>query len=111
MTQQEYDARVASLNDEFRRRGFGGIVTVSDNIRARGSVFVTTAKRAVEADDRFTSETDPSGRHDFGIVTIAGIRVCWKIDYQRDGDPTLPVDPACAHNTLRLLSIFTPLEA
>ncbi len=110
MKQSQSDARIASLNDEFRRRGFGGIVTVSERIRARGDLFATIAKQAVQADDRFTPETDPRGRHDFGIVTVDGTRVCWKIDYQREDDPTLPVDPASAHNTLRLLSIFTPLE-
>jgi Protein of unknown function (DUF3768) len=110
MTQHEYDARIASLNDEFRHRGFGGFVTVSERIKARGQVFVIIAKQAVQADDRFTPETDPRGRHDFGVVTVDGCRICWKIDYQRDDDPTLPVDPACPRRTLRQLSIFTPLE-
>ena len=110
MTQHEYDARIASLNDEFRRRGFGGIVSISQRIQARGDVFITTATQAVKADDRFTPETDPRGRHDFGIVDVYGTRVCWKIDYLREDDPTLPVDPACLSSTLRVLSIFTPLE-
>ncbi|KUO56022.1 MAG: hypothetical protein APF80_12335 [Alphaproteobacteria bacterium BRH_c36] len=110
MTQEECNARIATLNDEFRRRGIGGHVAISARIQARGSVFVSTVKSAVEADEPGDPETDPSGRHDFGIVSIDGVRVCWKIDYQAAEDPRLPVDPAQWHGTHRVLSIFTPPE-
>lgn len=110
MTQEERNARIAQLNDEFRRRGIGGHVAISDRIQARGSAFVSTVKSAVQADDPSNPETDPSGRHDFGIISIDGVRVCWKIDYQAAGDPRQPVDPMAWSSTHRVLSIFTPLE-
>ena len=110
MTQIERNARIASLNDEFRRRGFGGRVSISERIKARGAVFVSTTRSAVQAHDQFNPESDPTGRRDFGIVTVAGVRVCWKIDYLAAEDPRLPVDPLDALGTHRVLSIFTPLE-
>lgn len=110
MTQNAYEERVAFLNDEFRRRGAGGHVVLSAGIQARGAVFVSTAKSAVQADERFTPETDPRGRHDFGIVCVNGVRVCWKIDYLAVADPRQPADPSDTLGTHRVLSIFTPLE-
>lgn len=95
MTEEEYTTQIAARNDEFRRRGFGGYVTISAGVAARGSCFATQVKYAVQADDRFTPETDPFGRHDFGVVAVAGIRVCWRIDEQA---------------AERVLIIFTPPE-
>lgn len=110
MTQEAFEARIAHLNDEFRRRGVGGHVHFSAGIQARGAVFVSTVKSAVQADARFTPETDPRGRHDFGMVCVLGVPVCWKIDYLAAADPRLPVDPSDTLGTHRVLSIFTPLE-
>lgn len=110
MTQDEYSARVAALNDEFRRRGTGGRITISEQIKARGSAFVSQAKAAVQADEAIDPELDPTRRHDFGRVTIEGVRVCWKIDYQAAEDPRAPLDLLSQTRTLRVLSIFTPLE-
>ena len=36
---------------------------------------------AVQTFDCFTTDNDPHGEHDFGLIEIAGERIMFKIDY------------------------------
>ena len=108
---RRHNGGLASLNDEFRRRGHGnGEIVLTPGIRAHGHAFVTRALSEVQAYDGFSLESDPSGHHDFGVVDIDGTRVCFKFDYYDDarvfGSPD-PSDPVCTH---RVLTLFQPLE-
>jgi uncharacterized protein DUF3768 len=69
--------KVAQLNDEFRRRGFG--VTVTRGVRAIEDL--PGLMRAVREFDSFNRGNDPYGEHDFGSILWGDATVLWKIDY------------------------------
>lgn len=108
---------IREQNDRFRAglaSGEGcllpGTVVVTAGIRARGRDFETEAYLAVAKDTAFTEDNDPWGDHDFGVVTVKGERLYWKIDlYDRAleyGSPE-PTDPAKTH---RILTVLFPSE-
>ena len=110
MAHQITASRIAELNDTFRRDGVGGSQLITSGIQAEGFDFVNKVVAAVRAFDAFNSGNDPYGHHDFGSLTVEGIRVFWKIDcYDQNmiygsEDPT---DPAKTH---RVLTIMLPSE-
>ncbi len=72
--------RIQALNDDLRRTFDGGSVVITAGISAlpvsqRGAVLT-----AVHVFDRFDGANDPHGEYDFGAITVAGVRVLWKID-------------------------------
>ena len=87
-----------------------GTVVVTAGVRAMGRDFVTDATLAVAFDGDFSEDNDPWGDHSFGVVTVGGERLYWKIDYY---DTALehgsndPGDPALTH---RVLTILFPSE-
>ena len=97
----ETSARIAALNDEFRRSMQG--CTVTRGIVAMGAtgneVFVGVRDYAEVNEDN-----DPYGEHDFGSLTVAGERIFWKIDYYDDALKGWcdPLSPDCH----RLLTIM-----
>ncbi len=108
LSRSTQQAKVAQLNDRFRRRQEGhGDIVVTPGIRDQGSAFVAKALASVQAYDDFPAE-HPC--HDFGIVSVDAIRIGFKIDaYDRDvifGSPN-PADPMVTH---RVMTVFTPLE-
>ena len=68
---------VARLNDEFRRRGDGVTITVG----VQEMEDLSGLLDEVRWFDRFDSDNDPYGEHDFGSVSWNGQTVFWKIDY------------------------------
>ena len=105
------DNRIRDLNDRFRRfRQGNGQVFVTAGVEARGPVFVAEAICAVRTFDKFTTDNDPHGEHDFGAVCVKDIRVFWKIDYF---DPTLSAgseNPADEAKTCRVLTVMLAQE-
>lgn len=108
---------IREQNDRFRAglaSGDGcpllGTVVVTASVRARGRDFETEAYLAIAKDNAFTEDNDPWGDHGFGVVTVKGERLYWKIDlYDRAleyGSPE-PTDPARTH---RILTILFPSE-
>jgi hypothetical protein len=69
--------KIAALNDEFRRHGYGLLVTRG----ALGLEDVEGLLREVRLFDTFTGDNDPYGEHDFGSVIWKDETVLWKIDY------------------------------
>ena len=110
-------AVIASQNDAFRRFACLGIapdqpiqgrLVVTQSLIEAGDGFMTEAVQATGAFDTFEPENDPEGWHDFGVVTIRGETVFWKIDlYEADSDfrygAETPDNPA---TTMRVLTIM-----
>ncbi|HEU5379949.1 MAG TPA: DUF3768 domain-containing protein [Ktedonobacteraceae bacterium] len=73
----EAAAKVAKLNDEFRRSGQGVVVTrgVQALPQMHGLLL------AVREYTNFSEENDPYGEHDFGSFSWSGEDLFWKIDY------------------------------
>ena len=98
--------RIAELNDEFRRRGTGGSRYITAGIHAKGPEFLIRAISEVAAFDKFNSDNDPYGHHDFGCVAIEGKKVFWKIDYcdrDRKFGSDDPSDPSKTHRVLTIM--------
>ena len=103
-------ALVRRLNDQLRRYWLGGRVMVTTGVSALGPRFLEAALAAVATYDRFDHDNDPYGEHDFGAVTVAGVRLFWKIDpYSVDLSGASP-DPADPSVTTRVLTIMLASE-
>ncbi len=105
-------ARIRELNDTLRTQGpshLGRWVT-TPGLLGMGKIFATAAFDAVRTFDQFTEDNDPHGEHDFGLFTIDGTKLMWKIDYY---DPTLiygSENPADPEVTRRVLTVFLASE-
>jgi uncharacterized protein DUF3768 len=110
--EKERSARIAALNDEFRKGHGGGRYVTTSGVKAQSSDFIYRASKAVQNFDAFTEENDPYGEHDFASVTIDGIHLFWKIDcYQKGSNFTADAEtPEDAATTDRLLTIMLAEE-
>ena len=57
-----------------------------------------------------TATNDPYGEHDFGALTVAGVRLLWKIDYYDAGMTGGSPDPADPSVTTRVLTLMLAHE-
>lgn len=101
----ETSAKMAALNDEFRRSMQG--CTVTRGIVAMGAA-VNEVFVGVRDYTELTEDNDPYGEHDFGSLTVAGERIFWKIDYYDEDLKKWcdPLDPDCQ----RVLTIMLAEE-
>ncbi|MDX2212594.1 MAG: DUF3768 domain-containing protein [Oculatellaceae cyanobacterium bins.114] len=102
---------IAQLNDQFRRgdQRLGKWVLTMRVSSLPGDKKAALIQQVQEFNN-FTSENDPHGEHDFGIVELDGERYFWKIDYP---DPTLQahsIDPASPNATRRVLTLMHSSE-
>src|SRR5579859_7536256 len=94
-TPQPESARIAALNDEFRKAG-----PTHDWVATIGAIALSDFPGLVQAVrdfDDFTPDNDPYGEHDFGVIPWDNDKTFWKIDYH---DQALqmgedPLSPAC----------------
>jgi Protein of unknown function (DUF3768) len=109
---KERSARIAALNDEFRKGHGGGRYVTTSGVKAESSDFIYRASKAVQNFDAFTEENDPYGEHDFASVTVDGIHLFWKIEYfQKGSDYTEGAEaPENAATTDRVLTIMLAEE-
>ena len=84
-------SNIASLNDTFRRSGFGVMMTQGiKNLPDLDGLMGT-----IRDFNRFNEDNDPYGERDFGSLDWYGEKVFWKIDYYDQAlrvweDPTSP---------------------
>jgi hypothetical protein len=103
--------RIALLNDRWRKYQSGnGETLISSGITGRGECFVKEILEVVRYYNRFTTENDPLGEHDFGVVKISGESVIWRIDYINNTCGGWSADLADTQDVLRRLSIFLQEE-
>ena len=103
-------ALVRRLNDHLRCFWLGGRVMVTTGVSALGPRFLEAALAAVAAFDAFDRDNDPYGEHDFGALTVAGVRLLWKVDYNDAGMTGGSPDPADPSVTTRVLTIMLASE-
>ena len=102
--------QIRALNDTFRTTLQGGRVLFTQGVLAHGHAFAQEALNAVQAFATFGPENDPHGEHDFGALTVAGVRLFWKIDYYDPYELAGSEDPADPMKTSRVLTILLPEE-
>ena len=89
--------KIPNLNDAFRTTLEGGKTFITPGVSALGPEFGIMAIAAVRAFNEFSAANHPYGEHDFGAITIADEKLCWKIDYydrSMDFGSKDPADPA-----------------
>ena len=74
-------ARIRELNDQLRRKALGGRVVITRGIQALGADGVRDVLIAVARFDDFSEDNDPWGEHDCAVLTAAGRRIIFKVDY------------------------------
>lgn len=98
--------KIRELNDQFRKTGLGGRVTITRGVFELGVETVSRITKAVQDYDDFSESNDPYGEHDFGSFKIDSHKLYWKIDYY---DMTLECGSEDASNpdvTTRILTIL-----
>lgn len=103
-------AAIALQNDTFRRAGPNHDWVVTRGVAAKGDAFLEAAIRATMEFVGFDPDNDPHGERDFGDLSVAGVRVWFKIDYY---DQTLAMgsdDPSNSAITRRVLTLLLPDE-
>lgn len=109
------DETIARQNDRFRQT-FGadftipGRVVVTAGVEAKGGALLQKLMVAVVGFDDFSEDNDPYGLRDFGIVTIDGIKVYWKLDLYDPSYEWGAEDPANPARTRRVLTLLLPEE-
>jgi hypothetical protein len=100
-------AKIAVLNDQFRKHGVGnGRVMVTRSVRDLGPAFELSALLKVRAFDAFTADNDPHGEHDFGSFELEGRTVFFKFDYYDLALEHGSEDPSDPLKTCRVLTIM-----
>jgi hypothetical protein len=102
--------RIRALNDLLRTTGQGGDIVVTRGIASFDLPTKVAIFAAVQAFDRFTTDNDPYGEHDFGLLDVAGERVMFKIDYYDSNMTYLSPDPSDPRVTRRVLTILLASE-
>jgi hypothetical protein len=103
-------AKIAALNDAFRRTGLGGRIVLTAGVSALGVEYSHLALARVRAFTAFTPDNDPHEEHDFGSFDFLGRKLFWKIDYY---DKTLKYgseDPTDPEQTTRVLTLMLAEE-
>ena len=97
-----YATKVAKLNDEFRKSGFG--MTLTQGVQALEDL--SGLLWAVQNYNRFTEDNDPYHEHDFGTIEWYGEKVFFKIDYydQKLEYGEEPLSPNCKRVTTIMLA-------
>ena len=110
-------AAIAAQNDAFRRLACLGVspdqpiqgrMHVTRSLMETGDGFMAEAVKAAGEFETFEPENDPEGWHDFGVVTIRGETVFWKIDmFEADSDFRYGAEaPDNPETTMRVLTIM-----
>lgn len=107
----ERTQRIAELND-LARTAMGVIdrAVMTSGIAALGPELQSEIPERIETFSDFNEGNDPYGEHDFGSVTVDGVKVFWKIDYydnEFEYGSEHPEDPA---QTRRVLTIMLAEE-
>lgn len=110
-------ARIAELNDRFRRTGQGGRVYLTRGVISLPAPVILRVIAAVHSFSAFTIGNDPYGEHDFGSFVQDGKKIFWKIDYYqptKEGEPDLDghssPDPSDPEATVRVLTVMLAEE-
>ena len=99
-------AETCRLNDRLRVQGRGGMVHITNGIAALGPSTINQVMAAVASFDAFNDDNDPNGEHDCAILTVAGVRVIWKIDYLDRSRRFRSPDASDPKVTVRVLTVM-----
>jgi len=99
-------ARVRALNDILRRTLCGGTLMLTPGIVALGRERQTAILAAIATFESFDADDDPYAEHDFGVLTVTGERIYFKIDYYDQWLMFVSQNPADSQVTARVLTVI-----
>ena len=103
---QEQAAKIAKLNDAFRKDPTQGFIMLSQGMRANRLVDIDAIMEMFRSYNDFNENNDPYGEHDFGAFTFKGQKIFWKIDYFDKDLTGLSPDASNAKITTRVATIM-----
>lgn len=103
-------ARIRELNDLLRSTFLTGKVYMTEGIRGLPDITQSRIVEAIQTFSDFGSGNDPFGEHDFGAVSIDGLKAFWKIDYYAPDLMHGSDDPSDPRQTSRVLTIMLAEE-
>ncbi len=109
-TELDRAAAIAALNDAFRAAGPERDWVMTAGIQSRGLAFIAAVIAKVRTHACFPPDSNPHGERDFGVISLAGDRVWFKIDYYDLDLRYGSEDPANPGRTRRVLTIMFPDE-
>lgn len=98
--------KIRELNDLLRIYNIGGMINITAGVQAQNSEIIDQLFAQIRSYHTFTPDNDPHKEHDFGSITLGGVKYFWKIDYY---DPTftrLSDNPADAKVTNRVMTVM-----
>ena len=98
--------KIRDLNDAFRKTGIGGRIMLTIGIRELGERAVQEVIEKIRKFSDFNENNDPHGEHDFGSITLNGVKVIWKVDYYDRSLEFGSPDPSDASITTRVMTIM-----
>ncbi len=110
MTENANAAKIRAENDQFRKTGRGGRLTITQGIQAMGEKAVQEIIAKIAAYNNFDEGSDPWQEHDFGKIIHDGQKVLWKLDYYDLAMKFASPDPSDPKVTTRILTIMTAEE-
>ncbi len=104
--------KIRALNDAFRNNLPSGHLMLTRGVHALGLPGSALAIRKMVAFKDFTENNDPWEEHDFGIITVNGETLYWKIDqFQKGSGLTAGAEhPENAATTERVVTIMLASE-
>ncbi|HZS53841.1 MAG TPA: DUF3768 domain-containing protein [Bryobacteraceae bacterium] len=99
-------AKIAQLNDAFRKSLRGGKVMLTASVTALPESVRVHALLVVNSYDKFTPDNDPYNEHDFGSFELIGRTFFWKIDYYDELLKRGSENPADPEKTTRVLTLM-----
>ena len=100
-------SRIRALNDALRQGDVEqGMILVTSGISSMGEAFAAEALASVASFDAFDARNDPHGEHDFGVITVQGEKIFWKIDcydLAMEAHSLEPADPAVTKRVLTIM--------
>lgn len=97
--------RIRQLNDRMRRTLTAEHVQFTDVIKSLDEPALEKILDTVRRFDAFDPHIDLDGEHEFGMLSIDGHVIMFRITYQASGWSSPPPDPA-ADDTIRVLTIM-----
>jgi hypothetical protein len=102
--------RIRELNDAFRKSFCGGQVTITAGVHALPPAVKARVLEAVRGFDKFDTDNDPHGEHDFCSLEIDGESYFAKMDYYDLEVRYGSEDPSDPTKTTRVLIIMRAHE-
>jgi hypothetical protein len=99
-------ARIAELNDEFRKTGNGGKTVMTRVVADLPVEVISRAVAIVQTFNGFTEDNDPHGEHDFFSFEVAEQKFFWKCDYYDREMEFGSEDPSDPERTTRVATLM-----